>query len=500
MEKVNTVHRRAVRLNVGLQIVAALALLLAVNFFAFNHYGRWDFSRSQKFVLAEQTKRVIRELVKPVKITVFFSNTSASPEVQVYPDVQNLLKELIFSGRKKIEVEYVNPTRDLSRARELQGKYQFSASENVLILDYNGRVKFIPVADMADFDMSEVATGGDPRLIDFRGEQAVTNGLISLVSPEKLNVYFLQGHGEPQILGITPLSLFKDYIERQNVHVAPLTFNSTDSVPADCAALVIVAPQYDIDEHEAAILEHYWKKNGRLLVLLDPRALEPRHTPRLDALLATMGITPVDDRILRIFHVPLQPTLILRDVKAAFLPGNPITKRLAGANIMFEGGTQSLNFNERKSQADGVQIWPLIQAGEEYWGETEYVTDENKGVKYDDGKDFGSPLYVAAAAARGGVNDERVEVETSKLVVVGSSQFAFDAGLNQQQALDFLMSSMNWLLENRGQFTGPVPKNIQQFPLNLSDEQLSKSAFYTMIVMPGVAALIGLFVWWRRRR
>ena len=152
MEKLS-IPRKTIRLNVALQVLAMLVLLIAVNYFSFNHYARADFSRSQKFVLSDQTKRVLRELKKPVRVTVFFSPTVRSPETGLFPDVQNLLKELIFSGRNKIEVEYVDPTRNLSRARELQEQYKFSVSENVLILDYDGRSKFVPVAEMADFDI-----------------------------------------------------------------------------------------------------------------------------------------------------------------------------------------------------------------------------------------------------------------------------------------------------------------------------------------------------------
>ncbi|MFZ0709081.1 MAG: GldG family protein [Terrimicrobiaceae bacterium] len=491
MEKLS-IPRRTIRLNVALQVVAMLVLLVAVNYFSFNHYARADFSRSQKFTLSEQTRRVLRELKKPVRITVFFSPTVLSPETGLFPDVQNLLKELIFSGRNKIEVEYVDPTRNLSRARELQEQYKFSVSENVLILDYDGRSKFVPVSEMADFDMSPVESGDPPRLLAFKGEQALTNGMIALISPERLKVYFLQGHGEPAIVERTPLSVFKDYVERQNVSVAPLSFASLDSVPADCAALTIVAPQFDLEEREALILEKYWKEKGRLLVLLDPKA----KTPRLTSLLKQAGVTPVDDRVLRTVRLPFA-TGILRDVTAEFLPKNAITKRMAGINILLPGATQSLDMDGAQAQNAGVQLWPLIRASDEFWGEMDYVTDEKKGVRYEEGKDIGQPLYVALAAARGGVTDDRVEVESAKLIAVGSCEFALDAALNQQ-GLDFLLSAMNWLLD-RGQFTGVMPKTVKHFSLNLSDAQLGSIALYTMVVIPGIAAFAGLVVWWRRR-
>ncbi len=493
------VPRGWIRFNVGLQTFAVFVLLLAVNYFSFDHYGRWDFSRSQEFDLSEQTKRVIRMLKPPgVKVFVFFSPTSASPEQQIGPDVKNFLKELIFSGRKMISVEYVDPVRDLSRARELQAKYKFNANENVLILDYNGQVKFLPVMDMADFDLTPLQSGEPPRLIAFKGEQAITNALISLVNPEARKIFFLQGHGEPGVGGsASPLSTLRDYIARQNVGIDILTLASTDHVPKECSVLAIIAPQTDIEEREALIIESFWKNRGRLLVLLDPAA----KTPHLDAVLERAGIIPRDDRVLRLLKNPLLPNVvgIWRTVTGEFMPDATVSKRLVGTNIVLSGASQSLKLDDKVAKAAGVQLFPAIRAGEEYWGETDYIPDEKKGVHYDDGVDTGYPIYVAATATLGGVSDERVEVESSKLVVVGNSEFALDASLSKQpQALDFLLSSFNWLLD-RGSLTGVMPKTIKYFSLTLTDAQLGFVATYAMIVIPGVAALLGIFVWWRRR-
>lgn len=497
MEKV-TIPRRAIRFNVTMQILAAIVLLGAVNYFGFNHYFREDFSRNQKFVLADQTRRVLRDLkaTNPLRITVVFSKTTPSAESMIFTDIQNLLKELIFSGRKNIKVEYVDQTRDPSRARELQGKYAYTDHENVIILDYDGKVKFVPMADMADFDLTPVASGQPPRVLAFKGEQALTNAIISLLNPERLKAYFLQGHGEPAVEGMTPLSAFKDYLERQNVRVAPISLASLDSLPADCAALFIVGAKYDLNGREAAIIGKFAAdKGGRLMVLLDPNA----KTPLLQRILQQSGITPLDNRVLRIVRLPMEMGVvrILRDVTGTMLDGSTVTKRLAGTQILLEGATQSLDFNVQKSQSAGVQIWPLIEADEEFWGEFEYVTDEKKGVRYDEGTDVGYPVYVAAAAARGGVSDDRVEVENAKMVVVGNSTFVLDGTL-KQSSLDFLLSASNWLLD-RGRLTGVAPKTVQHFTLNLTDAQLSRITFYTMFVIPGVAALLGVIAWLRRR-
>lgn len=489
MEKIG-IPRTAIRLNVALQLLAMAVLLLAANYASFNHYARADFSRSQKFVLSDQTKRILREIKTPVKLTVYFSPTFITPEAQLYPDVKNLLKEMAFSGRNKFEIEYVDPTRDLTRARELQAQYKFNADENVLILDYEGRVKFLPVPDMADFDMGPVASGDPPRLVAFKGEQAFANALFALISPQQLKVYFLTGHGEPSIEGATPLSVFKDYIVRQNVSAAALSLASIDAIPADCATLVIAGAQSDLDEREALILKKYLESKGRILVLLDP----DKRTPRLYQILQSAGIVPLDDRVLRTVRLPFA-TGILREVTAHFMPDNAITKRLVGANFLLSGATQSLEMVPDKAKE--LQLWPLLIAGEEFWGEADYVTDEKTGVRYDEGRDIGYPVYLAVASSRGGVSDGRVAVESAKVIAVGNSQFALDAALNPQ-GIDFLLSSMNWLL-NRNQFTGVMPKVVQHFSLNLTERQLSSIAFYTLFVIPGVAALLGIVAWWRRR-
>lgn len=498
MEKLNSVSRTAVRWNVVLQIAAMFVLVGAANYFSFNHYARWDFSRSQKFTLADQSRQVLRQLkktMKPVRIMVYFSPTSVAPETVLYPDIQNLLKEMIFSGRPNVEVEYIDSVRDLSRARELQARYKFSGSENVLILDYDGQVKFVPVSEMGEFDLSPMATGEPPRLVAFKGEQAMTNALIAVLNPAKRRVYFLQGHGEPSAEGQTPVSLFKEYIEKQNVAVKPLTLAGTDAIPKDSAALAVIAPQYDFDERETAILEKYWRESGRFLVLLDPEA----DTPNLRHFLREKGILPRNDRVLRTIKQATF-TAIWRNVSGDFLPNNLVTKRLVGATIYLPGQTQSLALDEEGARTKQIQLRPLIVAAEAYWGETEYVTDEKTGVRYDEGQDAGYPVYVAASADRGGVSDDRVQIESSKLVVVGNSEFALDAAQTQQRqlSLDFLSSAMNWLLD-RSQLAGVIPKTVSHFTLELTESQMSTLAFVTMIAIPGAAAFLGIIVWWRRR-
>ncbi|MFY8268172.1 MAG: hypothetical protein ACOVLK_02135, partial [Terrimicrobiaceae bacterium] len=85
----------------------------------------------------------------------------------------------------------------------------------------------------------------------------------------------------------------------------------------------------------------------------------------------------------------------------------------------------------------------------------------------------------------------------SRLIVIGSSQFALNPSITRQ-GLDLLIGSVNSLID-RGNVSGITPKNTTRFALHLTEEQLSQLAFLVMIVIPGLAALTGLVVWLRRR-
>ena len=143
------IGRFKIGLNVLAQIIVAVLILFMLNFFAFNHYRRWDFSRTHFFSLSDKTWRVLAGLKKPVKIIVFFPTAS-----DISDDVNNLLKEYQYASNGKMEVEIVDPYRNQSRAEELQHLYKFGANENLVILNCDDRKKFVNAIDMADLDTS----------------------------------------------------------------------------------------------------------------------------------------------------------------------------------------------------------------------------------------------------------------------------------------------------------------------------------------------------------
>src|SRR3954468_14979529 len=107
------VGRIRIGLNVVVQIVLILFLAAMVNSIAFKHFKRWDFSRDQKYALSDKTKRFLETIKGKIRITNFFP-----PDSALAIDVSNLLTEYQYAGKGKIDIEFIDPKRNLSRAKE----------------------------------------------------------------------------------------------------------------------------------------------------------------------------------------------------------------------------------------------------------------------------------------------------------------------------------------------------------------------------------------------
>src|SRR6184192_1260572 len=202
MRSEKKIGRIRIGFNVLVQIVLVLFLVALVNSFAFKHYARWDLSRDQKYALSDKTKRFLDTLKGKMRITVFFS-----PSTPITADVQNLLTEYQYAGKGKIDVEHIDPERNLSRAKELFDKYKVVTDESLLVLDYDGRNKTVKASEMADIDQSGMALGEGPRVAAFKGEQALTSAMMDLVEGKKNTIGYVTGHKEASITEPSPLSM-----------------------------------------------------------------------------------------------------------------------------------------------------------------------------------------------------------------------------------------------------------------------------------------------------
>src|SRR5881392_2786557 len=484
------IGRVRIGLNVVVQIILILFLAAMVNSLAFKHYKRWDFSRDQKYGLSDKTKRFLDTIKGKMRITIFFS-----PNTPITGDVQNLLTEYQYAGKGKIDIEHIDPERNLSRAKELFDKYKVVTDESLLVLDYEGRNKTVKASEMADIDQSGMALGEGPRVAAFKGEQAITSAMIDLVEGKKKTLGYVLGHKEPPITEGSAISILKTFIENENIQFKELNLLDLDAIPEDVKTVMIIGPQYDFSDREMKLLRDFWDKQGRMLLLLDPAA----KTPNLRGFVNELGVKPNDDRLMVFLRTGIQELALTRDVQARFLGDSPITKRLADVRTLFLGGTSSLTLEPDRVRTANIRVEPLIQAEKGYFAEKDYNTDDQVKLQADAKQSSNVPLTIGASVEKGGSADQRVQVNSSRLVVVSNGSFVQDNAITQdQQGLDFISGSVNWLL-SREQLIGIAPKVSKSLTFSLNDEALRRLRWIVLVFIPLVPAVVGTMVWWQRR-
>jgi ABC-type uncharacterized transport system involved in gliding motility auxiliary subunit len=489
-EKPQKIHRIRIGVNVIVQVALLLFLAIAANYLGFEHYRRWDLSRDQKYALSDKTKRFLETIKGKMRITVFFAANNP-----ISQDVQSLLTEYQYAAKEKIDIEQIDPDRNYSRAKALVDKYKIVSDESQIILDYDNRNKTVKASEMAEVDQGNPMFGEQPKMTAFKGEQAITSAMIDLVEGKKNAVGYVLGHKEPTIAEGGPMSLVKTVIENENIKFQELNLFEVPEIPAELKTIVIIGPQYDLSDREMKLLRDFWDKQGRILLLLDPSA----KTPKLLAFLNELGVKVNDDRLMAMVKTGIQEMARVRDVIGHFLPESPITKKLADVRGIFVGGTSSMTLEQDRVRAANVRLQPLIQAEKGYWAENDYNSTDEAKLQADAAQNPGTPLTMGVSIEKGGSADERVQTNSARMVVVTNASFVQDNAITQdQQALDFISGSVNWLL-SREQLIGIAPKVPKTLTFTLDENALRNLRWLILVLLPLIPAVLGLGVWWYRR-
>jgi len=486
--KVIRIGRVQLTLNVVVQAIVVIAIVAMANYLSFRHYQRFDLSQNQKFALSEQTKAVARGLTQPVQAIIFFAG-----EGEAEANCRQLLREYEFAS-KNITVEEVSPYQNLTRARELQSKYKFGANENIVILDYEGKSKFINSADMAEveqLDQMAMMTGRRPQMIAFKGEQLITNALLELTEAKQNKVYIVGGHGEYDY-NAQQNKVLKEQLSRQNIKAEALMLANLEKVPDDANTLIILSPRFDYSERDLKLLSDYWDRKGRLFIAIGPIGKRPG----LDNWLAARGVQPMNDTVLRV--VNLGGITGMMELEGIIMKGSPITKSLEDVGIALIGQTESLRLDQAKETTDQLRLTGLVTAPEGFWGETEYTADRRTAPFFDPKKDNAAPLTLAASVEKGASRDLNVKLETARMVVFGNGDLLSLQGLQAGPVgLDLATNAFNWLL-NRDSLIAIPAKAKQNMQISLNENQLLEIAKWVSLYIPLIIGLFGLYYLWAR--
>lgn len=443
--------------NALITSLAVLGILFVVNLLAYQNPKRLvDMTENKQRTLAPETLQALTSL--PEKVTAIAFYSASTPR----DTAAQLLTDFKSNSNGRFDFRFVDPNADPLLAK------QYGVTGDGKIVLTMGKA-------------SETASYADETELD--------RAMIRLISPETRVIYFITGHGEPDINGTDPaaLSRARQTLESKNYTVKALNLAATNKIPDDAKAIVIAGPQNPLLDQEVTLLKAYVNKGGALVIMEDPAPFTnfgANPDPLADYLKTDWGITFDNDVV--IDTTSQQP---LYAISSQYNTSNPITQRMSSVTIMPQA--RSLTISQTLPQ--NVQVTPLILTATQSWGETELTSlQNNQQVSFDAATDIPGPLTLAASGENSSTN--------GRVAVFGNSVFATDKGFDAYANGDVFTNSVDWAAQQQN-LINITPKTPVTRTFNPPQSlQLIAILLGSLIVIPGLVVAAGISTWVARRR
>ena len=275
-------------------VVAAFVLAAVVNVLAARHFARWDWTADRRWSLSPATLETLGGLERTVEVWAI-----AGPGDPVEPSLRPILMAY-RAAAPRIDVHWIDPDRDTVQLIDLQRRYGLEAgraedgrvaTDAVVILVSADKHWFLTAADMIDAE-------GDRR-VKPREERALTQGIRSVLGPDRARLCFTVGHGELTLdAGKDPnewLGQVGDLLRKDNYDLASVDTtepNAHEPFTA-CDVVVVAGPRLPFSREEANRLRTWLLEGGSLLAAVGPLEASTEsglQASGLDEALAPFGI------------------------------------------------------------------------------------------------------------------------------------------------------------------------------------------------------------------
>jgi len=461
--------RRATRYGAGatLMVLLALGVVVFANALSTRHSTRWDLTENRRNTLSPQTIQLLRGLKAPVQVIAFFRTDTPGKRT-----AEDLLNQYAGYSSGK----FVWRLEDTDKAPGLAREYGVESYGTVVLKSADVPPKIEKVQDAE--------------------EEKLTNALVKLTRSGKRVVYTLKGHGEREI-GNTERAGFsqaKDQMEKANYEVKELLLAREAKIADDAALVIVAGPRTDLFPQELGALDTYLAQGGKAFFMATPF-----QSDGLTKYLQKYGVLLADDVVIelnpigQLFGVgPLVP--IINQYES-----HPITKDLRGVMTLFP---LTRSMEAAKTPPKGITVSALARTSAQSWGETDKSVFQRGEAKPDPGEKTG-PLAVALVATidpegkTAGAEDKKPA--RSRLVVVGTADFASNQFLGAQGNRDFFLNAVSWLAEQEDLISIRA-KDTRQNPIVLTSAQSNLVLWLPLAVLPGAVLFCGIMVVVKRRR
>ncbi|PYE48322.1 GldG family protein [Paenibacillus barcinonensis] len=449
--------------------VAVIGIFILLTLFL-NSLGGFqlDLTSNKQYTLSDQSLTAIENVKNDVNILVLTVENANNTVLN--REVSDMVQEYT-KRNSKLQMKQYNLTQEPA----LASKYGITGSS--IVLEQGDRHKVIDIASLF------TANGdGSDGSYQFTGEEKLTQALLNLSSTETSKMVFLTGHEE---LSLNQMSTLRSSLEQNNINTEELQLNQAGKVPEGTDVLAIIGPQRDLSDAELKEIRTYMSKGGKLLISLGFAEDMKSGWKNIDALIADYGV--VDEHAVMVDNKQastMGPLWVVPEYGS-----HAITDKLA-QNKLYP--MLSLSIALTSKQQDKYKLAPLMHSSNDSYGETNIGGLLQNETNNDKNADIQGPVELGYA------------VDTKdgkpKAVILGSSIFMQDSQITNGGNRDFILNTVNYLSEKQDGLT--IRPRVQAgYEVAYLDGQQARTIFFAAIVaFPLVFVIIGVLLWWRRRR
>lgn len=440
-------------------VILVIGIVGVLNFLVSRYPLKLDTTKNKIHTLSDQTTKLISTLQKPVKAIYFAKMNQKEGAASLLSNYKAL--------SPKFEVEYVDPDREPTRAKQ-NGIRKYGT----LMLSASGR----------ESKIEEVT------------EEKLTNALIKLLKDKSTTLCALTGHGEKSFTSqeAEGYETVRKALTEQSYDLKDVNLVQDPKALESCDGLAVVGPVKSFFEAETKAVSNYLENGGRAFVALDLNLKGPEYSPELNSVLekwyvrADRGL--VVDPLSRMLGVDSSVAIV-----ASFSKDHAITKGFQGnAFFPFSRPIEILS-----GAPSGLQISWIGQTTPKSWMVSDMSQIARGEVKFVEGKDKQGPLN-AAVAVEGKQKDSKA-TKSTRLVVFGTSFFGTNNFARYGNNVDFVLNAFSWMMEDDNLISIRA-KEDSVGKVELSQKSGTFIFLLTVVVVPLLIAAAGVVIWIFRRR
>lgn len=475
----------------GVTLALVLIFCFAVNYIGAERNTKVDLARFRSTRPSEATRKVIQNLSRPIKATLFFPNPNEVREqiVPYFDDLSKLSPSFTY--------EVLDHALEPNRARDV------SASGNGLIvlssLDDKGQSSQRETVNIGtNIDLAHNA------LATFDGD--VQKKLLTLTRPGRI-AYFTTGHGERGFdLGAdfnpmaedlrAPVGSLRTLLQRLGYEVRTLGVGQGlgQKVPGDAALVLITGATEKFLPEEVSTLVDYLNQGGHVFVALDPSAAQ-----------TAADLAPV----LKVGGVKYNPQVLCNDdvylvrtrksSDKANVVSQSFSSHVSVTTLARNAGRASVvlpktGWFERDGAAPaGVQTDFTLRSMPKTYADT------NANFALDSGEK--QQVFEVAAAIQKPLTEAGKDAKSKKemrMGLIGSVDAVSDLGMSAQANIVLMHDTIKWLTQDEA-LVGEMPQE-QDLPIQHTKDQDKVWFYSTILAAPLLVLGLGLTYTRRVRR